>query len=105
MSIQLAAVGNPEICNWLKLAGVGEIYPIEEVERPNGLDILTDLWQREDISIILITSEIAEKYQQPISNYMAKNLYPVILEIPTQDKLSKDPVSELIRQAVGIKLE
>ncbi len=89
----------------MKLAGVGEVYPIEEEDQGIGLEILTDLWQREDISIILITSKIAEKYQQQISNYMAKNLYPVILEVPTQDQLSKDPVSELIRQAVGIKLE
>ena len=103
--IQLAAVGNPEICNWLKLAGVGEIYPIEEGDISDGLNVLTDLWQREDISIILITSDIAEEHQQPISNYMARNLYPVILEIPTQAQLTKDPVSELIRQAVGIKLD
>jgi vacuolar-type H+-ATPase subunit F/Vma7 len=89
----------------LKLAGVGEIYPVEKGDISNGLNILTDLWQREDISIILITADIADKYQQPISNYMAKNLYPVILEIPTQEQLSKDPVSELIRQAVGIKID
>ena len=69
------------------------------------MTILNDLWQREDISIILITSEIAKKYHQPISNYIAKNLYPVIVEIPSQAKDVKDPVSELVRQAVGIKLD
>ncbi|MHA1975944.1 MAG: V-type ATP synthase subunit F [Candidatus Hodarchaeales archaeon] len=103
--MNLAAVGDPETCSWLKLAGVGEIYPIDDEEVSNTLSILSDLWQREDVSIILITSEIAEKYHQPISNYMAKNLYPVILEIPSQVKGIKDPVAELIRQAVGIKLE
>ncbi|MHA2289235.1 MAG: V-type ATP synthase subunit F [Promethearchaeota archaeon] len=103
--MNLAAVGDPETCSWLKLAGVGEIFPIEDELESKALSILTNLWQREDVSIILITSDIAEKFHQPISNYMAKNLYPVILEIPSQVKGSKDPVAELIKQAVGIKLE
>ena len=67
--------------------------------------LLNRLWQREDVSIILITSELAEEYHQHISNYLTKNLYPVILEIPSQAKEVKDPVSELLRQAVGIKLD
>jgi vacuolar-type H+-ATPase subunit F/Vma7 len=103
--MNLAAVGDPETCSWLKLAGVGETYPIEDETNTDTLSILTDLWHREDVSIILVTSDIADKYHQPISNYMAKNLYPVILEIPSQVKGTKDPVAELIRQAVGIKLE
>ena len=103
--MNLAAVGDPETCAWLKLAGVGETFPIEGEVEKSALSILTDLWQREDVSIILITSEIAEKFHQPISTYMTKNLYPVILEIPSKVKGAKDPVAELIRQAVGIKLE
>jgi vacuolar-type H+-ATPase subunit F/Vma7 len=36
---------------------------------------------------------------------MAKNLFPIIMELPLKLKDTKDPLTELLRQAVGIKLE
>ena len=36
---------------------------------------------------------------------MRKNPFPIIMELPLEQKDVKDPLVELIRQAVGIKLE
>jgi vacuolar-type H+-ATPase subunit F/Vma7 len=100
----MTAIGDPETCTWLKLAGIGEVYPIEG-ELQNSYKILTDLWSRKDISIILVTPEIAEQFHNQITEFMAKNPFPIIIELPTKREDIKDPLTELIRQAVGINLE
>ncbi|MFX1539100.1 MAG: V-type ATP synthase subunit F [Promethearchaeota archaeon] len=97
-------MGDPETCKWLKLAGIGEVYPLEE-EHEDPFEILSSLWLRKDISIILITPDIAERYHQEITEFMTKNPFPVIMELPLIQKDVKDPLAELIRQAVGINLE
>ena len=100
----MTAIGDPDTCAWLKLAGIGEVYPIEG-DHKDPYEILSNLWSREDVSIILVTPDIAERYQQQITEFMAKNPFPIIMELPTKQKDVKDPLTELIRQAVGIKLE
>ena len=102
--IYLVAVGDPKTCTWLKLAGIGEVYPVEE-DHQDSCEILSNIWVRKDISIILITPEIAERCHQRITEFMAEKPFPVIMELPTKLTKGKDPLTELIRQAVGIKLE
>jgi len=53
----------------------------------------------------LITPDIAERYHQEITEFIAKNPFPIIMELPIKQKDAKDPLAELIRQAVGINLE
>jgi vacuolar-type H+-ATPase subunit F/Vma7 len=100
----MAAIGDPEACTWLKLAGIGEVYPLEG-DHQDPYKILTDLWSRKDISIILVTSDVAKRYHQQITNFMGKKPFPIIMELPLKGKDVKDPLTELIRQAVGIKLD
>jgi len=100
----MTAIGDPETCTWLKLAGIGEVFPIEG-EHQNTYEILSSLWSREDISIILITPDIAEQFHQQITEFMTKNPFPIIMELPIKREDVKDPLTELIRQAVGINLE
>lgn len=100
----MTAIGDPETCTWLKLAGIGEVYPVEG-ELQNAYEILTNLWSRKDISIILVTPEIAEHFHHQITEFMAKNPFPIIMELPIKREDVKDPLTELIRQAVGINIE
>lgn len=104
ISIYLVAVGDPKTCTWLKLAGIGEVHPIAK-DHQGTCEILSKIWLRKDISIILITPEIAKRCHQQITDFMAEKTFPVIMELPTELKKGKDPLTELIRQAVGIKLE
>ncbi len=104
INIYLVAVGDPKTCTWLKLAGIGEVYPIEE-DLQDSCEVLSNIWLRKDISIILITPKIAERCHQRITEFMSEKTFPVIMELPTDLKKGKDPLTELIRQAVGIKLE
>ncbi|NHJ02849.1 MAG: hypothetical protein EAX86_11990 [Candidatus Heimdallarchaeota archaeon] len=90
-----------ETCTWLKLAGIGEVYPIDGDQDP--FEILSNLWLREDISIIIISPNIAQHYHNQIAEFMAKNLFPVIIELPIK-KEGTDPLTDLVRQAVGVKL-
>ncbi|MHA1213844.1 MAG: V-type ATP synthase subunit F [Candidatus Hodarchaeales archaeon] len=99
----IAVVGDPDSCTWLKLAGVGEVYPINENQDP--LEILSSLWLREDITVIIITPEIAEVCSQEISEFMSRKLFPIIMELPLEEQKEKDSLTELVLQAVGIKLE
>ena len=103
-NIYITAIGDPETCTWLKLAGIGEVYPLEG-DHQDIYEILSSLWLRKDISIILVTPDIAERYHQKITEFMRKNPFPIIMELPLEQKDVKDPLVELIRQAVGIKLE
>ena len=100
----MTAIGDPETCSWLKLAGIGEVYPIEGKHK-NAYEILSSLWVRKDISVILITPDIAEQYHQQITEFMTKNPFPIIMELPIKREDVKDPLTDLIRQAVGINLE
>ncbi|UCG02357.1 MAG: hypothetical protein JSW11_22575 [Candidatus Heimdallarchaeota archaeon] len=100
----MTAIGDPETCTWLKLAGIGEVHPIKD-DRQDVYEVLSSLWSRKDISIILVTPDIAERYHQQITDFMAKNPFPVIMELPTKREDVKDQLTELIRQAVGINLE
>ena len=100
----MTAIGDPDTCTWLKLAGIGEVHPIEE-DHQDPFKILSSLWSRKDISIILITPSIAERYHEQITDFMAKNSFPIIMELPITREDVKDPLTELIRQAVGINLE
>ncbi|MFX0119069.1 MAG: V-type ATP synthase subunit F [Promethearchaeota archaeon] len=97
-------MGDPETCTWLKLAGIGEVFPLEGSQQ-DPYEILSKLWLRKDISVILITPDIAERYHQQIAEFMAKNPFPIIMELPTKYEDNKDPLTELIRQAVGINIE
>ncbi|MHA2202066.1 MAG: V-type ATP synthase subunit F [Candidatus Hodarchaeales archaeon] len=100
----MTAIGDPETCTWLKLAGIGEVHPIEG-DHQDPYEILSSLWSRKDISIILVTPNIAERYHQQITEFMVKNPFPIIMELPISREDVKDPLTELIRQAVGINLE
>ena len=97
------AIGDRETCTWLKLAGIGEVFPIDEDQDP--FEILSNLWLREDISIIIVTPEIAQQYHTQITEFMTKNLFPIIMELPVKIEGAQDPLTELVRQAVGVKLD
>ncbi|MHA1974917.1 MAG: V-type ATP synthase subunit F [Candidatus Hodarchaeales archaeon] len=99
----ITVVGDPDSCTWLKLAGVGEVYPIKDNQ--DSLEVLSNLWLREDITVIIVTPEVAEACRQEISEFMSKKLFPVIMELPLKDQKEKDSLTELVLQAVGIKLE
>lgn len=55
--------------------------------------------------MILITPEVSERCHQQITEFISKNIFPIIMELPLKQTDVKDPLTELIRQAVGIKLE
>ena len=55
--------------------------------------------------MILITPKVSERCHQQITEFISKNLFPIIMELPLEQTDVKDPLTELIRQAVGIKLE
>ena len=104
--MNLAAIVNKKASTWLKLAGIGEVHIIEEETEP--CQILHSLWIREDVSVIIITPALSKSCQDQITEMMKEKIYPIIVEIPTDElgaKESTDTLKVLLRQTVGIELE
>ena len=100
--MEITAVADKETCTWLKLAGVSEVYPINSDNEPH--EVLHSLWIREDVTVIIITPEVAKVCHEQIANMMKEKIFPVIIELPIGSK-EKDPLKKLLKEAVGIDLD
>ncbi len=88
----------------LRLAGVKDLVtPIEgeEIKQWNKLI------ERENLGLILITEELADKLGRRLREYRYTHRLPIIVEIP--DKRGRrrehiDIVSQLIKKAVGVEI-
>lgn len=98
----LAAVTDTKTGTWLKLSGIGEVHIIDDGTESS--QILHSLWIREDISIIIITSNIASQCHDQITAMMKEKIFPIIIEIPSDQK-EADSLGDLLKQTVGIELE
>ncbi|RLF42376.1 MAG: V-type ATP synthase subunit F [Thermoplasmata archaeon] len=87
----------------LKLTGIKDIIiPAEgeEIKQWNKIE------EQEDIGIIFITEELADKIGKRLREYSLRNLIPIIIEIPDKKGRRKehiDYISYLIKKAVGVE--
>ena len=98
--MKIAVLGDRHTVLGFALAGVeGK----EAGEHP--LKILDEFMSREDLGILIITSEIAETLGREISYWKKQKHFPIVVEIQEFGKeLTKDRIGELLKRAVGMDI-
>ena len=100
--MKITAVADEQTCTWLKMSGIGEVHPISD---PNDSgEVLKRLVKDIDLSIILITPEIAKANSKLVqANLAKKDVFPIMLELPIGETSSG--LQDLISSALGIDFQ
>ncbi|MHA1942494.1 MAG: V-type ATP synthase subunit F [Candidatus Hodarchaeales archaeon] len=100
--MKITAVADEQTCTWLKMSGIGEVHPITD---PNDAgDVLKSLAKNIDLSIILITPEIAKANSRIVqANLSKKDVFPIMLELPIGE--TSTGLQDLISAALGIDFQ
>jgi vacuolar-type H+-ATPase subunit F/Vma7 len=102
---KIVVVGSKVLPTGMRLAGVKESHLVqggEETER-----LLTQLFERDDVGIIVITEDLEKSIKDRRVRYrMDNSLDPVVLSVPGYgEKMeSEDTLRRLILRAVGIDI-
>ena len=96
-------IGDVDTCTGFALAGVTGKTPESSEE---ALDAFEAVVSDADISIMIITEEIAIRLQERITEHRISGSRPMIVEIPENlsDEFQGRSLMESIRQAIGISL-
>lgn len=98
--MKIAVLGDRHTVLGFALAGVEGKEP-----GTHPLKILDEFMGREDIGILIITSEIAETLKREISRWKREKHFPIIVEIQEFGKdLTSDRIGELLKRAVGMDI-
>ncbi len=106
MLYKIAIIGNETICTGFELAGISEVYPVEDVEEAKR--IFQELLARKDIGIIGITSKILKGIgtDQRLERAIELSIIPMVVELPEYgEQEAEDTLKKLIKRAVGIEIE
>ena len=103
--MKLAALCDQDTAAGLRLAGIHEIYVVNE---NNSINLWNQISEKDDIGVLFVTEKIAEDIGKYIKEYRIRNNLPIILEIP--DKKGRisghvNFISNLIKKAVGIEIK
>jgi len=101
--MRLAAICDNDTAVGLRLAGIKEVYVLNE----NALNMWNEIRDRDDIGVLFITEKIAEYLENYLKEFRLIHNIPIIVEIPDKKGHMKDHidfVSLLIKKAVGIEM-
>ncbi len=99
-TMKVAVLGDRHTVLGFALAGV-------EGKEPGShpLKILDDFMSRDDLGILIITSEISETLKHEIAQWKMQKHFPIVVEIQEFGKeLSGDRIGELLKRAVGMDI-
>ena len=110
--LDVAIIGDEELVNALRLAGISRHYMIEDDHnvRENVREALTELLAEPDVGLVMIL----EGYAQYVEDLMAgirkgKGVTPVIVEVPsklgTKYPDTREYYRQRIREAIGFEIE
>ncbi len=105
--MKLAAVGDEETITWLRLAGIREVYQIDDVQE--AFPTFKQLIRRKDIAVIFTTPEIMRHESlADLLKEAARQTYPIILELPSLEEIEEeegaDPIREMVKYAIGVDI-
>lgn len=101
--MQIVVIGDQDTITAFRLAGVTRVYDMQQ-----GCGALKSILADEHVGVVIITERFAQDNQQAIDVHKAsKRITPIIVEVPDSTgpiERKKDPISELIRRAVGAEV-
>jgi len=110
--LDLAVIGDEELVNALRLAGVSKYYAVKDDHdvRDNVRKALTDLLAGSDIGIVIMLEDYTQ-YVEDLVNQIkkGKGTTPVIVEVPSKFGTKYPDIrgyySALIRDSIGFEVE
>ncbi len=110
--LDIAAIGDEELVNALRLAGVGKYYMVKgnHDTRENVRTALTGLLAEPDIGIVIILEDYAQCVEDLVTEHRKrKGTTTVIVEVPskfgTKYPDTREYYRALIRESIGFEVE
>lgn len=115
MSVQhldIAVIGDQELVNALRLAGISRYYMIKDDHEigSNVRKALTELMSEPDVGIIVMLEDYAHYVEDLVARVRkGRKIAPVIIEVPSKFGTKYPDVREFyrasIRESVGFEVE
>ncbi|MGB5924607.1 MAG: V-type ATP synthase subunit F [Dehalococcoidia bacterium] len=110
--LDLAVIGDEELVNALRLAGISRHYTIkgDRDVRENVRKALNDLLAEPDVGIVVMLEDYAQYVEDLVTQVRKKRgTTPVVVEIPskfgTKYPDTREHYRALIREAIGFEVE
>jgi vacuolar-type H+-ATPase subunit F/Vma7 len=110
--LDIAVVGDEELVNALRLAGISKYYTIKGNHdiRENVRKAITELLAGPDVGIAIILEDYAEYVEDLVAQVKkGKGTTPVIVEVPSKFGTKYPDIREhyraLIRESIGFEVE
>ena len=110
--LDIAVIGDEELVNALRLAGVSKHYAVKSDHdvRESVRKTLTDLLAGPDIGIVIILEDYTQYVEDLVTQVKkGKGTTPVIIEVPSKFGTKYPDIKEyygaLIRESIGFEVE
>ena len=110
--LDIAVVGDEELVNALRLAGISKYYMMKGNHdiRENVRKALTELLAEPDVGIVIILEDYVEYVEDLVTQVKkGKGTTPVIVEVPSKFGTKHPDIREyyraLIRESIGFEVE
>jgi vacuolar-type H+-ATPase subunit F/Vma7 len=98
--MKVAVLGDRHSVLGFQLAGIEGKEP-----GPHPMKVLDDFMERDDLGILIVTSEIAQTLKHEIATWKRRKHFPIIVEIQEFGKeLTEDRIGDLLKRAVGMDI-
>ena len=108
----IAVVGDEELVNALRLAGISNYYMIkgDHDVRENVRKALTELLNEPDVGIVIMLEDYAQYVEDVVAQVRkGRRMTPVIIEVPskfgTKYPDTREYYRALIRESIGFEVE
>jgi vacuolar-type H+-ATPase subunit F/Vma7 len=110
--LDIAVIGDEELVNALRLAGISKHYTIngDHDVRDNVRKALTELLAEPDVGLVIILEDYAEYVEDLVAQVKkGKRTTPVIVQVPSKFGTKHPDIREyyraLIRESIGFDVE
>ena len=109
--LNIAAIGDEELVNALRLAGISKHYMIKGDDVPENVRrALAELLAEPDVGIVVMLEDYAQYVEDLVTQVRkGRGITPVIVEVPSKSGTKYPNIREyyraLIRESIGFEIE
>ncbi len=109
--LDIAAIGDEELVNALRLAGISKHYMIKGDDVPENVRrALGELLAEPDVGIVVMLEDYAQYVEDLVTQVRkGRGITPVIVEVPSKSGTKYPNIREyyraLIRESIGFEIE
>lgn len=100
----VAVIGDNDTVSGFRLGGIKQAIVVNNAEEAI---VAFDKFLDDEISIIIITQQMANEIREHINKKIGSEVLPMIIEIPDKDGSSQgssDQINDLIKRVIGVEM-